>query len=205
MISKKDENSIERQLAELTVEAVAIKLQVDDVPELHFIEESSAGYIKYPSRINGYCSHEGKYICLRRGLAPKEIVATAIHEMRHAYQCQDANRHKLSVEQRERDAELFVYEFFGSHSNSGDAPALTHTLNAILQDDLDRLWKTVCASARARLSAETSDDLRRRFAPVLKARSLAVQQFVDPNRQRLFPPGIEFSCPRSGLTISYQK
>ena len=207
MISKKDENPTERQLAELTVEAVAIKIQIDDLPQIHFIEESSAGYIEYPSRIAGYCSHDGKYICICRGRAPKDIVSTAVHEARHAYQCQDANRHKLSVQMRERDAELFVYEFFGSHSDSGDAPTLMRTLNAILDDDLDRIWKKACASARAKLSrpAETQsfDDLHRRFAPVLKARSLAVQQFVDPNRQRLFPPGIEFNVPYTGLKVSY--
>ena len=139
MIAKSDENPTERRLFDLAAETGAIRLQIDDLPERHFIEESSTGYIKYPSRICGYCSHDGKYICVRRGLAPKEIVATTIHEMRHAYQCQDAKRHKLSVEMRERDAELFVHEFFGNHDKSDDAVTLTHTLNAILQEDLDRL------------------------------------------------------------------
>jgi hypothetical protein len=71
------------------------------------------------------------------------------------------------------------------------------------------LWKKALASARARLSrkpaeTESSDDLQQRFAPVLKARSLAVQQFVDPSR-RLFPAGIEFSSPCATLKLSYQK
>ena len=208
MISKKDENPTERQLAELTVETVAIKLQIDDLPQIHFIEESSAGYIEYPSRIAGYCSHDGKYICICRGRAPKDIVSTAVHEARHAlFQARDPKWRMRTVEMRERDAELFVHEFFGNHDKSGDAVMLTHTLNTILNDDLDRIWKQACATARAKLSrpaeTESSDDLRRRFAPVLKARSLAVQQFVDPNRQRLFSPGIEFSAPCAGLKVSY--
>ena len=95
----------------------------------------------------------------------------------------------------ERDAELFFYEFLGNNDRSGDAPTLTHTLNQILQDDLDRLWKKALASERATLlkpvDIEQSDDLRRRFAPIIKARSLAVQQSADPNRQRLFPDNIE--------------
>jgi hypothetical protein len=129
--------------------------------------------------------------------------------MRHVYQCHDPKRHKLSVEMRERDARLFeTAEFWGSHSNSGDAATLTQTLNQILEEDLDRLWKKALASARARLSrpaeTESSDDLQQRFAPALKARSLAVQQFVDPSR-RLFPAGIEFSSPCATLKLSYQK
>jgi predicted YcjX-like family ATPase len=128
--------------------------------------------------------------------------------MRHAYQCQDAKRHKQSVELRERDARLFEIEFWGSHSNSGDAATLTQTLNQILEEDLDRLWKKALASARARLSrpaeTESSDDLQQRFAPALKARSLAVQQFVDPSR-RLFPADIEFSSPCATVKLSYQK
>ena len=109
----------------------------------------------------------------------------------------------------ERDAELFVYEFHGNNDRSGDAPTLTHTLNQILQDDLDRLWKKALASERATLlkpvDIEQSDDLRRRFAPIIKARSLAVQQSADPNRQRFFPDNIEFNCPRPTLAVSYQK
>ena len=209
MISKGEESPIERQLVELAAEAVAIKLQINDVPQIFFIEESSTGYIEYPSRIHGYCSCDGKYFCIRHGLAPKEIVATTIHEMRHAYQCQEPGRHQISAKLRERDAELFVREFFGTHSDSGDAPTLTRTLNQILRDDLDRLWKKGCAEARARLSKPTntqeSDDLRRRFTPVLKARSVAVQRFIDPSGRGLFPSDIEFGTPCSGLRISYQK
>ena len=223
MIAKSDENPTERQLAELAVEGVAIRLQTDDVPEVHFIEESPNGYITYPFQIRGYCSHDGKYICICRGLAPKDIVSTEVHEARHAYQCQDANRHKLSVEMRERDAELFVREFFGTHSDSGDAATLERTLNEILNNDLDRLWKKACASARARLSrpaespiltdrlgmkaaeTESSDDLRRRFAPIIKARSRAIQESIDPSGRQLFPSNIEFGAPCSGLTVSYQK
>ena len=121
----------------------------------------------------------------------------------------DPKRHSLSVAMRERDAELFVREFFGTHSDSGDATTLTRTLNEILKDDLDRLWKQACASvrARARLSKpaeiESSADLQRRFAPVLKARSIAVQQFVDPAGRGLFPSNIEFSAPCAGLKLSY--
>jgi hypothetical protein len=130
--------------------------------------------------------------------------------MRHVYQAQDPKWIARSSEMAEQDARLFVYEFFGNHDHSDDAAALTHTLNAILQDDLDRLWFEARSRARAALvkpsGSEQSDDLRRRFAPVLKARSLAVQQFIDPNNsRRLFPAGIEFSCPRSTLTVSYQK
>jgi hypothetical protein len=176
LISKKDENPIERQLVERTIEGVAIKLQVDDVPELHFIEENSTGYIKYPSRINGYCSHDGKYICIRRGLTPKSLVETAIHETRHAYQVHNPKLRMCSDKIRERDAEVFVHEFFGSHSNSGDASTLTRTLNQILNEESEKLWKRALASARAQLSKPTntqeSDRLRAQFAPVIKARCL---------------------------------
>jgi hypothetical protein len=43
MIAKSEENPTERLISELAAEAVAIKLQIDDVPQIHFIEESSAG------------------------------------------------------------------------------------------------------------------------------------------------------------------
>ena len=221
MISKKDENPTERQLAELTVEAVAIKLQIDDLPQIHFIEESSAGYIEYPFRINGYCSSDGKYICICHGLERKQIVATTIHEMRHAFQAHDPKWRMRTVEMRERDAELFVHEFFGNHDKSGDAATLTRTLNEILQEDLDRVWKQACASAHARLSTkctsnvhsparpaetESSDDLRRRFAPIIKARSRAIQESIDPSGRGLFPSGIEFGAPcDANLKLNYQK
>ena len=53
-------------------------------------------------------------------------------------------------------------------------------------------------SARERLSrpaeSESSDDLRRRFAPVLKARSLEVQRFIDPSSRRF---GLEIDTKSS--------
>ena len=110
---------------------------------------------------------------------------------------------------RERDAELFVYEFFGNHSHSGDAPTLTRTLNQILNKESEKLWKKACASARARLSrpakTESSDDLRRQFAPIIKARSLAVQRFRDPSGRGLFQSNIEFSSPCATLKLNCQK
>ena len=122
------------------------------LPEVLFIKEDVNGYIEYPFRIRGYCSHDGKYICIRRGLAPKEIVATTIHEMRHAYQCQDAKRHKSASRCARETRDFLKLSSGAAHSNSGDAATLTHTLNEILKDDLDRLWKKACASARARLN-----------------------------------------------------
>jgi hypothetical protein len=207
MISRADENPTERQLAEGFAEAVAIKLQSDDVPQIYFIEESSAGYIKYSFRINGYCSVDGRYLCVRRGLTSKTLVETAIHEARHSFQVRDPKLRMCSDKIREQDAEIFVREFFGNHDRSGDASTLMRTLNAILQEDLDRLWKQACTFARAQLSKPTntqeSDQLRRQFAPVIKARSLAVQKFIDPSGRQLFPSDIEFSSPCASLKLSY--
>jgi hypothetical protein len=217
IISASQENPGERRLVALTAETVAIKLQMDSVPERHFIQETPYGHVRFACRIDGYCAVSGRYICIHRGLGPKLTVATVIHEMRHAYQWQNPKRHKLSRGMRERDAEIFVREFFGTHSDSGDAAALTDTLNRILNDELDRLWKRACATVRARLSAERAQlstpsgidesdaELRRPFEPIIRARSLAVQQFVDPNNSRLqFPAGIEFGSPCAGLKVSYQ-
>lgn len=223
MILKSRETPMERQLAELAAEAATIKLQIDDVPEVHFIEETASSYVEFPAQINGYCSIDRRYLCICHGLTPKAVVLTTIHEVRHAYQCQGANRRykQLSDKMLERDAELFVYEFFGTRSNNGDAPTLMRTLNEILQEDSDRLWKHAQALflAREKLSkptldkvanfvpsgTEESDAIRRRFAPVLKAHSEAVRQVIDPNRQGLFPANIEFSSPQPGLKLSYQK
>ena len=153
IIAKSEESPTERQLTDLAGEAAAIRLQTDDVLQIFFIKEDPNGYIEYPFRINGYCSHDGKYICIRRGLAPKDIVSTTIHEIRHAlFQAPDPKWRMRTVEMRERDAELFVHEFFGNHDKSGDAATLTRTLNAILQEDLDRVWKQACT--RATLKAD---------------------------------------------------
>jgi hypothetical protein len=210
MIAKNEESPVERPLTDLATEAAGILLQLGDVPQIFFIKEDPNGYIKYPSRINGYCSSDGKYICIRHGLAPKSLVETTVHEARHSFQAHNPKLRMCDDKARERDPELFVQEFFGSHSNSGDAETLTRTLNQILQEESEKVWKKACASGRARLSrpaeTESSDDLRRRFAPIIKARSLAVQQFVDPNSsRRLFPDNIEFSYPGAALKLSYQK
>jgi hypothetical protein len=206
MISRDEESSSERRLAELATETVGIKLQIDDVPEVHFIAETPSGYIRFDRSINGYCAVNGDYICVRAGMTPQMVVQTTVHELRHAHQYHDGTRHKLSAQMLERDADLFVYEFFGSHSSSGDAVKLERVLHRILLSSDFRLKPK--ASARARLSnptgTESSDDLRRQFAPVLRARSVAVQQFVDPDKKRQsFPPGIEFSAPyAAGLKLS---
>src|SRR5688572_28035397 len=100
IISKSEESPVERRLSERAIEACALKLQIDDVPAVHFIQEAPSGHIRFDRRIDGYCAATGRYICIHRGLGPKLTVGTTIHEMRHAYQCQDAKRHKQSVELR---------------------------------------------------------------------------------------------------------
>src|SRR5688572_23250870 len=94
---------------------------------------------------------------------------------------------RLDLHQKLIDEDIRWAEKAGSHI-SGDAVTLTDTLNQILKEDLDRIWKQACASARAKpfkpLVAEQSDDLRRRFAPIVRARSVAVQRFIDPDNSR---------------------
>jgi hypothetical protein len=209
MIGRSEETPDERPLAILSVEAVAIRLQTDDVPEVFFIKEDVNGYIKFPSQINGYCLSGGKYISICCGRPPRDLVRTVIHEMKHVHQALDPKWIARSTEMAERDARLFEIEFWGSRSSNGDAATLMRTLDEIIKADLELLWKQACSFARAQLSKPTSDSdrLRAQFAPVLKARSLSVQRFIDPNNSRqLFPDNIEFSCPRSTtLTVSYHK
>ena len=89
MLAKSEENPTERQLMEFAAELGAIRLQHDDVPQILVIKEAPNGCIKNLIPIRGYCSHDGKYICIRHGLAPRDLVGTVIHEMKHIHQALD--------------------------------------------------------------------------------------------------------------------
>ena len=79
MISRAEENSNERRLLELAVEAGSICLQLDVEIAAYFITESrSQGYVHWPQRIDGYTNCHGNEIFINHGLEPKILVQTVL-------------------------------------------------------------------------------------------------------------------------------
>ena len=194
-----------RDLAKQTIHIVCTKLQIKP-PALRWIADDDFGPKWFAQDVAGFCSKDGNEISIHKNLNPFSIANTIAHECRHSWQIQKPKRfpipgknysRTMNREQAERDCRIFEMEFWNGREKPGGS----------FDDILRILTDMRIASARLSRPAETesSDDLRRRFAPVLKARSLEVQQFVDPKRQGLFPPGIEFGSPCATLKVSYQK
>jgi hypothetical protein len=194
------DNEIEPRLETLGLLARDVSdLMLGSKPPLTWITESASGFITWPHPIAGYTSTRGDiFVCA--DLSPHEIADTIAHECRHSWQKKQPKR--LSPGARERDARIFALEFWnGRERTAGDFLEVAY---ALLDREVE-LHKAKAAAQTKPSGAAQSDDLRRRFAPVIKARSLAVQRLIDPSGRRLYPDNVEFGSPCATLKLSYEK
>jgi hypothetical protein len=110
---ERDEKSrLELDLAFIAAEIASMMCKIK-CPSIRFIVECDDGYITRNDRIDGY-SHNHKEIFLRSGMPPARTVEIALHEARHCWQWSQPRWAGRSDEDAERDAKLFVLEFWGT-------------------------------------------------------------------------------------------
>jgi hypothetical protein len=95
----------EAELARLTCEIASAEMHMTQ-PELSFIIESPFGNIQEEFRVLGLANSLKIFILC--GLEPRQLIRTTAHECRHV---KHFFRSSLSRESRERDAEIYGWEF----------------------------------------------------------------------------------------------
>jgi hypothetical protein len=84
------------------------KLQLVDVPKIHFIKADSAGNLSQTDDCGGWCTNKPE-IYLRVDLAPKEIISVLFHELLHVDEFLSGLIYK-DLDSSERRARLFALD-----------------------------------------------------------------------------------------------